>query len=616
MTLKHVLVVCSILAVASSRASSPAAASPPSATTILAQAKAAAGANALDAVRTLHLDETVNLAGATGAGREYDDLVQGRFAQFADLGPLSGGQGFDGVRPWMQDASGDAWPVGDRVSAHQASSASFMTSLSFWYPSRRPGHVEYRGTAQDDHGRYDVVRAFPQGGFPVDIWVDSQTHLIRKEVTRIPYGRDTILELGDYRNVGDVVLPFAMRTIANGNTIQTHVTRVAINTDVSPHLAMPDVRLHDAAISGGSSTTIPFELVNNHIFIHVKIDGKGPYRFFFDTGGQNVVTPDVAARLGITVNGAVQVSGAGKNTVTSGFAWVPQVQIGAASLHHQAFAVFPIGAILHAVEGEKIDGIVGVEVARRFLTTIDYQRHLMTLSERTRTTDFAGQPIPFVYDQSVPLIAGNANGLAGHFIIDTGNRVSLVLYAPFVQAHDLQVIYPSKVKGITGFGIGGPSMGQLVRLGTVTIGFMKIHNVVTSLSLDTSGAFTDPGVSGNIGGGILKRFTVSFDYQKQLMYLQPNDAFAAKENYDRSGLFLIQTSAGLKVMSALPNTPAFTAGIRGGDLIESVNGKPASAIGLLGVRALLRGESGTPVEMTVHSGDSARKVTFALRDYV
>ncbi len=604
---------CALIALA---ANATTAAPVPSASQILAQAKAAAGGSALDTVKTVHLTERVQVMGASGTGQEYDDLTTGHFAQTMELGPISNGNGFDGRQAWVQDPSGDAWPVGDFTSTHAAMSAAYLTSLSYWYPQRRPGATAYAGTAHDASGTYWVIRATPAGGFPIDIWIDTTTSLIHREVVRIPGGRDSIATMSDYRHAGDFVVPFATQTTANGNVVDTKVTRISVNEPVVRHLAMPQGPVTDFSIAGGrTATTIPFDLVNNHLYVSVKLDGKGPFRFIFDTGGQNVMTPEVASQLGSAVTGSLQMSGAGSATVSTGFAWVPTLSIGAATLRHQSFAVLPIGRIMQAVEGEKIDGIVGVEIARRFITTIDYPHKAMTFATRV-TSQPPGTAIPFVYDQSVPQIAGNVGKLRGQFIIDTGNRQSLVLYSPFVVAHDLTATYPTGVRGITGFGLGGPSLGQLVRVPEFTAGTVTIADPIATLSLDTSGALTEPGTAGNIGGGILKRFTVTFDYRRQIMYLAQGPGAMARESYDRSGLFLVQSHAGIRVIGALTGTPAYAAGIRSGDVITTVNGVKATSIGLLGLRAQLREAPGTRFAMTVQTGETSKDVTFVLREYV
>jgi hypothetical protein len=60
--------------------------------------------------------------------------------------------------------------------------------------------------------------------------------------------------------------------------------------------------------------------------------------------------------------------------------------------------------------------------------------------------------------------------------------------------------------------------------------------VVVAIGMQSHGAFADRYTGGNIGGGVLKRFTVTFDYGRKLMILEPNADYAAAEPYDRSGM--------------------------------------------------------------------------------
>jgi C-terminal processing protease CtpA/Prc len=140
--------------------------------------------------------------------------------------------------------------------------------------------------------------------------------------------------------------------------------------------------------------------------------------------------------------------------------------------------------------------------------------------------------------------------------------------------------------------------------------------VVTTYSQDTSGATTEPGTAGNIGGGLLKRFTVTFAYRRQTLYLQPNANYGKREHYDRSGLVLVQTKSGLRVIDALTNTPAAQAGIKPGDVIVGVNGAPASSVGLLLLRTMLRAAPGTQVKLALSRSGVTQTVTLTLRDYV
>src|SRR5581483_4796273 len=56
----------------------------------------------------------------------------------------------------------------------------------------------------------------------------------------------------------------------------------------------------DDTVAGGKTTaTLPFEMVDNRVFVTVKVNGKGPFPFALDTpvGGAGT-TPEAARRMG------------------------------------------------------------------------------------------------------------------------------------------------------------------------------------------------------------------------------------------------------------------------------------------------------------------------------
>jgi len=271
---------------------------------------------------------------------------------------------------------------------------------------------------------------------------------------------------------------------------------------------------------------------------------------------------------------------------------------------------------MQAVEGLHIDGMVGWEVPARYLVTVDYLSRTMTLTMRHPGFRPPGFAVPIRFTQTIPEVHASVDGLTGYFAVDTGNRQSLVLSTPFVAHHGLDARYRADVGGITGFGVGGPTQARLTRVRSLDIGGVDVPSVVSGLSTDTQGAGADPGEAGNIGGGVWKRFIVTFDYPDGLMYLQPNARFAARDAYDRSGMFLVTSKRGITVLGVLSATPAAAAGLTRGDVIESVDGRDASAIGLLGIRSLFDGAPGTRLTLRVISPAGERDVTLTLRDYV
>ena len=107
-------------------------------------------------------------------------------------------------------------------------------------------------------------------------------------------------------------------------------------------------------------------------------------------------------------------------------------QIGDLSLSHQAVTVLPFAST--AVEGFDEQAMLGFELARRFVTVIDYGAKTITFIDPARFDPRdAGTPVPFAFYNHLPQVDGVFEGVRGRFNIDTGSRVELTLNKPFVE---------------------------------------------------------------------------------------------------------------------------------------------------------------------------------------
>ena len=189
--------------------------------------------------------------------------------------------------------------------------------------------------------------------------------------------------------------------------------------------------------------------------------------------------------------------------------------------------------------------------------------------------------------------------------------------SPFVAAHP--EVAPAKMtpSASTASASAARRWASSGACSEVGIGDITLTNLVAGYSTQTAGAFAAPFVAANIGGNLLRRFTVTFDYDNGTMTLVPNAAYAEADSYERSGLFLIKRDGNVQVVAARPGTPAATAGIAKGDTIVSINGSPAGTMLLQQVRALLAQPAGTVVTLELASKDGTKRtVKLTLEDYV
>jgi predicted aspartyl protease len=373
-----------------------------------------------------------------------------------------------------------------------------------------------------------------------------------------------------------------------------------------------------ASIEGGAaSATVPFRLLNNHIYVAVTVNGKGPYTFIVDTGGHALIDPELVSKLGLKIVGAAPMSGAGEKTASAGFTQVKEIAVGAIRMRDQLGFTAPVYA--PAIEGIRVDGMLGFELFRRFAVQIDYNRQLLIITDPTRfDAAGAGTAIPFVFYDHLPMVSGSIGNLPARFDIDTGSRAEIDITSPFTDAHELRARFSKGVSAVTGWGVGGPSRSYVVRLPSLTLGSVRVDSVVAGLSEDKGGSISDPNYDGNIGSGLLKRFVVTFDYAHQKMYLRPITPVPVDAGrFDRAGMWINSGPNGYVVTDVAANGPAAQAGIQVGDVITRLDGAAPRFDGLSDARTLLRSRpAGTQVEVELQRAAEGRHTTLTLRDQI
>jgi len=590
---------------------------------VLRASASALGADNLPHLTSLHESATGTAIGLPAQAESYTDLAAGgTFAIYTKTGSFTQDFGYDGSSAWTRDSGGAVWVDGSEQGHAAAVNEAFRESYALWTPSHGGATVTL-ASPQSDAGRtYDVLRVSAPGSVvPFDVWIDRATHLPARYVETAAAVTTTTI-LGDYHSVAGVQLAFTNDQKSDqGNETNFHITHVDVGSsgvepgEIAAKIRKPAEDLHDFSISGGSETSVPFELIDNHVYLDVMLNGKGPYRFIFDTGGANVIDPAVAREIGAVAAGSAQGGGVGAATESVAFAPVNSLRVGNAEVRDQIFAVLPVRAGFGVGASAPVDGLIGAEVLARFVTVFDYAHKRVVFELPGAVAQ--GTSIPFVFDGTQPEIPCAIDSIAGQCTIDTGSRSSLDLLAPFSAANPTVVPAGATAPGLNGFGVGGGDVGRLGRVTSVQIGPYDLKNLVAGFSTATAGAFAVPGIEANIGGGALARFTVTFDYVRQTMSLEPNAAFAVTDSNERAGLFLIN-QGGLVVAAVRPGTPAADAGIVRGDVIAGVDGIPSDRLTLGSARASFRRASGTKLVLQILSkGASApHAVTLTLRDYV
>jgi predicted aspartyl protease len=352
-----------------------------------------------------------------------------------------------------------------------------------------------------------------------------------------------------------------------------------------------------------TQVVVPFTLYAGHIYVDVTIDGKGPFHIVFDSGALNVLTPATARSLGLASSGKIEAHGTG-GVQSASKTRVGSIRIGGVSLRDQIFYVVDLPS--PANEGRPIDGLIGFEWLSQFPTRIDYAAATLTFYPRGGFR-YAGAAAAtrLRFRGRLPQVDGAVDGIAGRFTIDTGSNGSLSLYPAFVAKNGLVARYRATTEVLSAIGVGGPIYALQTRVGALSIAGQSVTRPVTFLARVRSGAAMDADTAGNIGSGVLRRFTLTLDYPRSLVYFEPNAAFAEPDLADRSGLRLEVVPAGFRIVYVVKDSAGMLAGLKADDVIVAIDGRPAAGSDITAFRSRLKGAAGTAIPIGMEGGRTA-----------
>jgi hypothetical protein len=353
---------------------------------------------------------------------------------------------------------------------------------------------------------------------------------------------------------------------------------------------------------GGNAAEIPAEFLGNLIFLPARINNGRPSSFLLDsTAAATSIAPGRLAELGLS-------------TLENPVLALPGVEI--------TFAALPVLArdSLSAQSGRTYQGTLGNDFLRSVVAEIDYGRKTVRLYD-PGIYKYAGGGVafPLTFTGGVPLLHAKLSlpgqkAREGAFIVNTALDAAIVISERFAEGHHLfsahlKTIpaYDPQINGGENIVIGRPKEFQL--------GGYSVEGAIAEFSPKNPLPGAGAEIAGMIGGGILRRFTVVFDYAHQQLILAPNLHINELEEEDKSGITIIAKGPALKqfeVAAVQPGTPGAHAGIQKGDIIAGIDGEPAADLTLVGIRELFR-ETGRTCKLAIERNGQTLQVSISLR---
>ncbi|HVR47831.1 MAG TPA: alpha/beta fold hydrolase [Candidatus Binatia bacterium] len=343
-----------------------------------------------------------------------------------------------------------------------------------------------------------------------------------------------------------------------------------------------------AVISAG----VPFSLQDHRIIVQVFAGRIGPFSMVVDTGSDGLLlTPEAARRIRAAVKSGGSITGAGPGRTKIGTMTVPNLQIGDVRFDKVPAIVADLSRIRRGIGFRHLDGIVGYDQLRRYRLLVDMDRRRLVFSSGMMPVPKDAATTAFSQTDGFVRVPAAVDGVHGTFVVDTGDRSQLTLFRGFADTNDFWH-FASVRNALTGFGVGGPVYSDLMRT-TLQAFNTTAADVITRLPLAKTGAFATDTDAGSIGNGFLERFNVVYDYPDGKMLTWPVKAPVADSStfrlpavpstpahsLSRHAVFGAAAElkpGGVTLMYVTSNGPAYRAGLRVGDVVRSMGGRPVT----------------------------------------
>lgn len=391
-----------------------------------------------------------------------------------------------------------------------------------------------------------------------------------------------------------------------------------------PHILQAQQVLGFALQEGRNKVRIPIEINNNLVVIPVIINGQLPLKFILDTGVRTAILTEKVFSdiLNLTYTRKYVVGGPGGQKFVQAYVTNNVSLDLPPGVHGEGHALLVLEEDyleLRNYLGADVQGILGYELFSRFIVTIDYDKKelILTRPEKFRPRK-KHQRLKISVEDTKPYVETtvtmkDTTTVKVKLMIDSGASHGLILEP---DSNDTLSVPVNHVNSIIGRGLGGVITGKIARVASVDLGKYDVKNVIANFPdpnsyMDTLKTSRIVKRNGAIGGEILSRFKVTFDFPREYLYLKKNPSFKKKFYYNMSGLTLKAKGSRLQhfeITDVRGKSPAEEAGIKPGDLVLTINGLLTSDMDLNQLNAFFNAKPGKKVILELdRNGQRLRK---------
>ena len=408
--------------------------------------------------------------------------------------------------------------------------------------------------------------------------------------------------------------------------------------------------------------TIPFKLINNLVFIPIKVNGI-ELNFLLDSGVEETILFSMEDKKEVSFKNVqkIKLRGLGSEEEIEGLKSTNNVleTHGLMSVNHMVYIILDQSFNLSSHIGIPVNGIIGHKFFRNNIVEINYQKKKIFVHQNNEEVkkkfDKKFKTLPITIERSKPYIVAKAVvddvSVPAKLLIDIGNSDSFWIF------QNDKIKLPAKnFPDFLGKGFSGDIEGHRAKISKFSIADFEFKNPIVSFP-DSSSIKNVKMVTnriGSVGGEILKRFTIILDYADQKMYLKKNNKFHDPFSYNKSGItvqhnglqwvqetvhfemvkvvtgtdemnrdsrsrdenfrYKFQLKPVYEIVNVRKNSAAEKCGLKKGDVIVTINGNNPYKYTLQQINNLLKSEDEVWINLEVERESVILKFRFHLLD--
>lgn len=407
---------------------------------------------------------------------------------------------------------------------------------------------------------------------------------------------------------------------------------------------------------------IPFKLINNLIFIPIKVNGI-ELNFLLDSGVEETILFSMDEMQEVKFNNVekIKLRGLGSEKEIEGLKSTNNSfeTYGLKSNNHMLYVILDQSFNLSSHIGIPVNGIIGYKFFKNNVVEINYEKRKITVyedkKEIQKKLDKKFKEIPITIEKSKPYIYTTAVvdslKIQAKLLIDIGNSDAFWIF------ENSKIKLPKKnFPDFLGKGFSGDIEGHRARIQMFSIDEFDFKRPIVAFpdSLSIANVKMVRDRIGSVGGEVLKRFNIVLDYRDQKLYLKKNNKFSEPFTYNKSGITIqhnglqwvqetvhletVQVASSVseternqnnngsnfrykfllkpvyEIVNIRKHSAAEKCGLQKGDIIISINNERPYKYSLQQINQLLKSEDDRWITIDVERNSLILKFKFRLED--